>query len=337
MNYGYISVRAERLLDYIPQVFYEITWAAWFILASIIYTIIFVQYRLVDWWSTILQIILMFMVFSICLLVQRIIVQKIASDFNRVAYNERLQKSKREMKLIDKLRRSVKKFGVLDLLDVEQFLQASAGGNSVSKSPNRPSLEYLAPKDGALNTASSVGDSTQRKRSVPNIVHFFNPSKTNTSSPLTVDSKGGALPARTSLGGRFSENKSAEIPSSTSATGSPSAMSDPNIRKSSSSSPPANAKKQPSAINTDSQIVVLLPDNQDDNQLHSPDQLSPDDPVSEGGSSPRRKALERDDTVHSDKQVVLEQVTIGGIKKKDRILDISGDYEVSLLLAVFVI
>ena len=79
---------------------------------------------------------------------------------------------------------------------------------------------------------------------------------------------------------------------------------------------------------------MLLPDNQDDQQLHSPDQLSPDDPVSEGGSSPRRKTLERDDTVHSDKQVVLEQVTIGGIKKKDRILDISGDYEVSRLLAV---
>ena len=283
-----------------------------------------------DTWLTILQTILVFMVFSMCLLGQRIIVQKIALDFNRVAYNDRLQKSKRDMKLIDKLRKSVKRGGVFDFLDVDQILSSSGGGSYSVRgtSPVRTSLEHPGPN------YSSIGDINQKKRSTPNIVHFF-----KSSSPVSI-SENQAITQHVSSGGKspissphLSLDDKAQPPyPHVSSEDQPKlfnrspkklkkidrpASSDSNIQKSLTSPSPKN-------IDIESQeVIVLLSEN------GFPDQTNPQsDHASE--DSPKR-TLDRLDTSSYDKTTVLDKVMVGGIKKMDRIFDLSGDHEAQKL------
>jgi hypothetical protein len=61
----------------------------------------------------------MMMWFSVVLLAQRIFVQKIATDFHKVAYRERIKESKKCLKILEKLKKSMARSGLAGLFDTD--------------------------------------------------------------------------------------------------------------------------------------------------------------------------------------------------------------------------
>lgn len=151
INFGYCSELLIQRLEYLPAVHSWIVVAFTMIIAVVVYVIIFAQYAIVSAWMTVLSVLLTLMILSLTLLCQRILVQKIAFDFHRVAYDERLKKSKQDMKVIDSLRKAVKRVGVFDLLDPDNHKDSMRGSspnneNSLSTKP-ASILKFFKPKE----------------------------------------------------------------------------------------------------------------------------------------------------------------------------------------------
>ncbi|KAJ3302013.1 hypothetical protein HDV03_005489 [Kappamyces sp. JEL0829] len=132
--WGYCSEEVTRKLEFIPPLH------PWFVVTLTlainvpIFAIIFTQYALVPAWLAVLNTICVLLILSVCLSVQRVVVQKIAYDFHHVAYQDRLDKSRKESKILDNLKRAVRKIGVIpDSVDSQS---EQSRRKLLSKSPN---------------------------------------------------------------------------------------------------------------------------------------------------------------------------------------------------------
>ena len=69
-----------RKLEFIPPLHLRLVMSLTLILNTVIFAIIFAQYEVVGWWRSVLNLLLILVILSICLLIQRMLVQKIAYD-----------------------------------------------------------------------------------------------------------------------------------------------------------------------------------------------------------------------------------------------------------------
>ena len=297
-----------KRLEIFPAIHKWLTCTLTMILSVVIYRIVFAQLNFQSSWRSGLSFLLMMMVLSIVLLAQRIIVQKIAFDFNAVAYNERLEQSRLNMELIDKLKKAVKKFGVLDLLDKDIILGAassSAGGPKMNSSSSAG-----GPKMNSMDLSS--GDSP-RKKSVPNIVHFFTSANNQAPSPPP--------PLEESFSFTQVPLKRAESLERTKSLD----------RKTFESTRPSFSSDG-SPIKSNDNIVVMIPTASSSPSKKDDEDDSPTSPPAKPPPSPkaRKKTLDRSNESFKSDTTTLTEVRIGGVKKRDR-LEFSGDHEAKKL------
>ena len=114
--------RLEIIAEFIVALRLWATWAVWMIIVQALYTVFFknnvpvgvlptdpsVEGQYERLWSIISTI----MVFSICVFFQKFFMHSIAVNFHRSAYTDRIERSKKSLKFIDKLRQVVKRFNV---------------------------------------------------------------------------------------------------------------------------------------------------------------------------------------------------------------------------------
>jgi hypothetical protein len=102
------------------------------ILALTGHVVIFAQSNVVPYWKSVQQFLLVVFTFSLLLLLQRLIVQAIAINFHKVAYNERIEESKFCTKAIDTLKKSFK----MDIFNTDE------NGLARSKSLNKKKITF---------------------------------------------------------------------------------------------------------------------------------------------------------------------------------------------------
>jgi hypothetical protein len=112
---GTVSESITQRLEYIPAIHSHLVMTSTIIFAIPIFGILFSQMSIVPQWQIVFNVLILLLVLSIVLLIQRIIVQKIAFDFHRVAYNDRIKVSKHEMKILEQLKKAIKKAAALSV------------------------------------------------------------------------------------------------------------------------------------------------------------------------------------------------------------------------------
>ncbi|KAJ3300126.1 hypothetical protein HK104_004046, partial [Borealophlyctis nickersoniae] len=105
---GGCSERVRSNLEYIVALKLFITILVWAILVVVFYALFFNQMNNVDFWKVGFNVLVTGLVFAICLFFQKLALQIIAVNFHRLAYKERIAGSKRAMKVLDRLRKSMK-------------------------------------------------------------------------------------------------------------------------------------------------------------------------------------------------------------------------------------
>ncbi|KAJ3035964.1 hypothetical protein HDV00_003258 [Rhizophlyctis rosea] len=108
ITFGFCSERMRSRLEYVVALKVFITILIWAILVVVLYAILFNQQDKITYWHTTFQILIIAMVFAICLFLQKLALQIIAVNFHRIAYADRIRASKRAMRVLDRLRRSIK-------------------------------------------------------------------------------------------------------------------------------------------------------------------------------------------------------------------------------------
>ncbi|TPX61124.1 hypothetical protein SpCBS45565_g07327 [Spizellomyces sp. 'palustris'] len=106
--FGGYSERARARLEYMVAVKLFLTITCWAILTVVAYALLFNQMQQVDYWETVFHVLVTGMVFAICLLVHKLVLQIIAVNFHRVAYRDRIVESKHHMRTLDNLKKSIK-------------------------------------------------------------------------------------------------------------------------------------------------------------------------------------------------------------------------------------
>jgi hypothetical protein len=142
-TYGELSERSKIRLEYIPAVRVWLTAALWMIASVLIFRIIFFQMTVITEWHDIFNFHLMLMWFSIVLLVQRIFVQKIATDFHKVAYGDRIKESKKSLNILEKLKKSLQKSGIAALFEFESVPLDEDTDYEVSDRDSVPKASFL--------------------------------------------------------------------------------------------------------------------------------------------------------------------------------------------------
>ncbi|KAJ3253803.1 hypothetical protein HK103_005290 [Boothiomyces macroporosus] len=102
--YGTCSEQTRQTLAYIPELQVWLSLMIWAIGSVLAFRIIFLQLVQVNPWENIFSFFLCGMIFTIVLFFQRLFVQKIAFDFHKVAYEERMSQSRKAIDIIEHLR-----------------------------------------------------------------------------------------------------------------------------------------------------------------------------------------------------------------------------------------
>ncbi|EGF80674.1 hypothetical protein BATDEDRAFT_88006 [Batrachochytrium dendrobatidis JAM81] len=127
--YGDCSEQVRSNLDYIPSLRFVIHFAILSVFSVASYAVLFKQMYEVYYWMAVFQVLCMLMVFSILLLAQRLSVQSIAVNFHHVAYSDRVAQLKKYIRVLDKLRKSIKGIGLTDIFDLDK-IAGSTGKNA---------------------------------------------------------------------------------------------------------------------------------------------------------------------------------------------------------------
>ncbi|KAJ3169915.1 hypothetical protein HDU88_000557 [Geranomyces variabilis] len=106
--FGGYSEKARSRLEYMVAVKMYLTIASWTVLYTVSYALLFNQMNQVDYWQTIFHVIVTSMVWSLCLLVHKLLLQVIAVKFHRIAYKDRIVESKKNMRILESLKRYAK-------------------------------------------------------------------------------------------------------------------------------------------------------------------------------------------------------------------------------------
>ncbi|KAI8927932.1 Mechanosensitive ion channel-domain-containing protein [Entophlyctis helioformis] len=157
------SVRTR--LEFITAIRVWIAQALFFIFSVIAFAIIFPQMGIVDMWYGVFRVLCMLLVLSICLFIQRLTVQYIAINFHRVAYEDRIKESKRAVRALDRLSKSIKTNpSTGDSLEMGRDRKATPSWLRASN----PNLVNLANSSGTVtnNTTASLVSSGTTNASV---------------------------------------------------------------------------------------------------------------------------------------------------------------------------
>jgi hypothetical protein len=152
--YGECSEKVRNKLQYIPALGMFLPMAITCIVSVIIYRIVFFQLPNVPEWRDFFNAHLMVMVFSLMFLAQRIFVQKIAFDFHKVAYKERLKQSKKALQVLENLRKAILKLSLFD------FESDSDETNSVLQLPD-PVSDDDGPQDFHKQNSDRIHSTSQ--------------------------------------------------------------------------------------------------------------------------------------------------------------------------------
>ncbi|KAJ2999833.1 hypothetical protein HDV02_001611 [Globomyces sp. JEL0801] len=160
---GDCSERWRELLAYVPVVRKSLTFMITMILSVVYFAILFVQYPLVVYWQQVYQLLLVIMVASILLFIQKLVIHMIAVNFHKIAYKDRIQESTEATEILQCLKKSVKQFGLTHIFDHDN--------TSSKKSSPTDNLEVVIeertpPKRSILGFASkksSVGAAKDTK------------------------------------------------------------------------------------------------------------------------------------------------------------------------------
>ncbi|KAJ3159950.1 hypothetical protein HDU86_001214 [Geranomyces michiganensis] len=106
--FGGYSEKARSRLEYMVAVKIYLTIASWTVLYTVSYALLFNQMNQVEYWQTIFHVIVTSMVWSLCLLVHKLLLQVIAVKFHRIAYKDRIVESKKNMRILESLKRYAK-------------------------------------------------------------------------------------------------------------------------------------------------------------------------------------------------------------------------------------
>ncbi|KAI9095916.1 Mechanosensitive ion channel-domain-containing protein [Phlyctochytrium arcticum] len=106
--FGGYSERTRARLEYFVAMKLFLTITTWAILTFVCFALLFHDMANVDYWLVIFHVIATVLVFTICLLVQKFVLQIIAVNFHRVAYLDRITVSKRHMAILDDLKKSIR-------------------------------------------------------------------------------------------------------------------------------------------------------------------------------------------------------------------------------------
>ncbi|KAJ3015866.1 hypothetical protein HKX48_004342, partial [Thoreauomyces humboldtii] len=125
--FGGYSEHARGRLEYMVAVKMYLTVMCWAILSVVSFGLLFNQMAVVSYWMTCFHVIVLGMVWSMCLLIHKLVLQVIAVKFHRIAYKDRIALSKHNMK------KTLKK----------------------SAKNNRTNSEFFIPADSAQSLAGS--------------------------------------------------------------------------------------------------------------------------------------------------------------------------------------
>ena len=106
-NVEFLSERFRGIMEMIPKLRFWILLVIGCGFALIFHSILFPHAEAVPYWLAVFKILSVTMVFSVFLLMQRMFIQRIATDFHRTAYDHRIRESKASVRVIDKLRRGI--------------------------------------------------------------------------------------------------------------------------------------------------------------------------------------------------------------------------------------
>ncbi|KAI8819729.1 uncharacterized protein EV422DRAFT_104771 [Fimicolochytrium jonesii] len=106
--FGGYSERTRARLEYMVAVKLFVTIASWAIITVVAFALLFNQMNQVEYWLTIFHVIVTGMVFTLCMLIHKLLLQVIAVQFHRLAYKDRIAISKRHMKLLDAFKKYAK-------------------------------------------------------------------------------------------------------------------------------------------------------------------------------------------------------------------------------------
>ncbi|KAJ3337014.1 hypothetical protein HDU91_001596, partial [Kappamyces sp. JEL0680] len=120
-NWGFMPSLWLQRLDYIPALHFWIVRTISVCLSTLAFWILFINYSLLPGWGLAQNFFGVLSILSLVLLVQRIIVQGIALNFHTLAYAERLAASKKQLYILDKLRRAIRKTGLVEFLTPQEI------------------------------------------------------------------------------------------------------------------------------------------------------------------------------------------------------------------------
>ncbi|KAJ3178978.1 hypothetical protein HDU87_003247 [Geranomyces variabilis] len=144
--FGGYSEKARSRLEYMVAVKIYLTIASWTVLYTVSYALLFNQMNQVDYWQTIFHVIVTSMVWSLCLLVHKLLLQVIAVKFHRIAYKDRIVESKKNMRILESLKRYAKsqQRTTSEFFFIPADSPEHGGGRSIL-SPRFPSPTRLTP------------------------------------------------------------------------------------------------------------------------------------------------------------------------------------------------
>ncbi|KAJ3050973.1 hypothetical protein HK097_008066, partial [Rhizophlyctis rosea] len=155
-----LNINMKTLFTISPQQYVValktfITILIWAILVVVLYGILFNQMGIVTYWETGFHVLVVAMVFAICLFFQKLALQIIAVNFHRIAYADRIKASRRAMRVLDRLRRSIK-----NRVFTELFVPAEVEAARAKKreEENNGDLSSASPSPESGNPTIVVGE-----------------------------------------------------------------------------------------------------------------------------------------------------------------------------------
>jgi hypothetical protein len=194
--FGYCSEQMRLKIEYITALQPWIVWGVWQVLATVSYFILFIQmkHRLAPkYWWYMFQFLFCTSIFSAVFFAQRLFVQKIAFDFHKVAYADRIIQSKRSLLVLQKLKKSIKGFGlksIIDIFDTDIHLNEKVNTDQKDREvyeseyahdhDNYTSQSYVWSKFFAMGKSKLSKKSSSTSETAHEVIDFaFNPDNDN--------------------------------------------------------------------------------------------------------------------------------------------------------------
>jgi hypothetical protein len=164
--------------------------------SSILFAIIFTQFAIVPSWLTVLQWLAIASICSILVFIQKILVLNLAQEFHLTAYKERVQESKRQLEMLDKLRKAIRTslftFLDMDLHSTTSSKPPELDDDRPRQSPRKRSIFDIffkrgkAEDDVELDILNDATVELTLPQNQERSVHFY---RQKTQSAINIDRK----------------------------------------------------------------------------------------------------------------------------------------------------